>query len=117
MNSSGVEAQFIQGESNGGELNSPKAQDHHHNNQLPFLEVEKHEEDLSHNGSLKVRIFEKAANEEEGKIGIIDKRSKIGCVNESETLQYSNKQPLIAMQTTSWKGCCGILDLLSSSDR
>ncbi|KAI3697715.1 hypothetical protein L6452_30812 [Arctium lappa] len=44
------------------------------------------------------------------------------CVNEPETSQYSDKQPLVAsapraVQTTSWKGCCGILELFSSSDR
>lgn len=44
------------------------------------------------------------------------------CINESETSQYSDKQPLVAsapraVQTTSWKGCCGILELFSSSDR
>lgn len=44
------------------------------------------------------------------------------CVNEPETLQYSDKQPLVAsapraVQTTSWKGCCGILELFSSSNR
>ncbi|KAI3740327.1 hypothetical protein L2E82_30755 [Cichorium intybus] len=131
------------GESDGGELNSPMAQ-YQHNIQIPFVEVEKHEDGLSYSESLKVKSTEKDAKEEEGNIGIIDKRSKIeekmpkvlelnknsfleetfvvnGSVNEPETLQYPHKQPLVAsgrraMKTTSWKGCCGILELLASSD-
>ncbi|KAI3510509.1 hypothetical protein L1887_17565 [Cichorium endivia] len=144
------------GESDGGELNSPMPQ-YQHNIQLPFVEVEKHENGLSYSGSLNVKSTEKAAKEEVGNIGIIGKRSKFeenmpivngsvsmdnfstscvvvesslvknvatsicsqGRVNEAETLQY--KKPLVAsgrrsMKTTSWKGCCGILELLASSD-
>ncbi|XP_024983230.1 uncharacterized protein LOC112519383 [Cynara cardunculus var. scolymus] len=46
----------------------------------------------------------------------------MGSISEPETSQYSDKQPLVASapraaQTTSWKGCCGILELFSSSDR
>nr|XP_043610313.1 uncharacterized protein LOC122582032 [Erigeron canadensis] len=42
-------------------------------------------------------------------------------VNEPETLQYSDKQPLVAstpqaVQTTSWKGCCGILELFAKPE-
>lgn len=156
------------GDCDGGEFNSDQ-----HNNQLPFLEVEKHEEGLPHNESLQVGSTEIV---DEGNIAINGKRSKYeeemrmvpdldkssfleqrffvngsasdskdnlptslgvesslveigaaasvcaGCVNEQEMSQYSDKQPLVActqpaMQTTSWKGCCGILELLSSSDQ